>query len=374
MRQEALRTLNAELKAGPFSFPFTFTFSVTHNFIDELGSVTPKRESMESTTVMSYNLVSTRLRDDRWIKAMMPQIVNCANENEPDIIGFQSVDSPNGRDDIALFNMQRFLKESLDYNGWVLLQFNDPEDMPHAMFACDEHVHPKQNKCPIGFNSARYEIIAKGTDLVKWTQIFSPMEWGDFHDLHIYFNGTDTSGDGFVDSHPRFDPVVYVNWVVFWDRLRFKRLMVCNTHYKVWEKHNFFESDESEVKWVRYSNYFRRLVFYTSEKVVQFASVHQNHYKVDYVVITGGMAVGLREQDSFSLLKPLLKDYTDTWSSVAHSGGPWARQQLNNGVDHIWANSKLLVKQAFYDWNPLRCGPSIAGDNFPLIAILDYQK
>lgn len=111
--------------------------------------------TMATFTVMTFNLDSEH--DDRDLsQTMCYDIVSCVTYNSPDIIGFQNADS-----NIGLHNDEDIKQNDLADELKDL-------DLIQVMFDAGEIVQARQKKNLIGFDNTRYNLIAHGTDLIRW--------------------------------------------------------------------------------------------------------------------------------------------------------------------------------------------------------------
>lgn len=324
-----------------------------------------------STKVMTYNIRITGITDEdqeNWLNTRRWNIFEAVQQNLPDFVGFQEARS------ITVFrrtgevrDQQGELGELFEGTQWTYLRYDDP-DVPPYSNSSDPFVDAVHNKNPIAVNTDRFTVVDAATTLVKWTDVLSTAEWNDFFDLHIYFHGWDTNGDGVNDRAHHFDPIRHVNWVVA-DDTDGRREVILNTHYETFPGEDEYGTEESAVKWARFIDYVNRSFTYTSQRLVEIAAELRATYNADGTVLMGDFEVG--EEEDVTLEPFTDGGYLETWWSIEHTGGPQDTRRYTGGVDHIYAKSYNVIA-SFYDSSPEYTGRSIASDHKPLLAEIAF--
>ncbi|NQY10558.1 MAG: hypothetical protein HRT71_13735 [Flavobacteriales bacterium] len=326
----------------------------------------------------SYNIKTTGMSEAEqanWLDTRRWNILRAVEENESDLIGFQEALSKKGR--VIIRNQQTELEEVFSGTQWAYYRWDDPT-LPTYTNDPDPYVDAYNNKNPIAINLSRFNVVADGVTLIKWTDELTENEFNDLSELHLFFHGQDRDGDGENDFAHHFDPIRHVNWVIIDDNTQSKRIAILNTHYETYPGEDEHGTAESAIKWEYFIELVSRAFEHTSEQLALIASNLEASYATNANIIMGDFEIninGSRRQDTRldNTLTPLVDaGYIDTWTSIERGRGPASRPRTD-GVDHIFSSNNLNTTSSYYDTNKEYTGKQIASDHWPLVSKMEFQ-
>ncbi|WDD99925.1 pre-peptidase C-terminal domain-containing protein [Thalassomonas actiniarum] len=276
--------------------------------------------------IMSYNV----LAGSGWESRML-DVAETTRRLNPDIVAFQEALPALRRSDTD--DQQSALERALAGSKWHFFRWN--QEIGH------------RNCAPIALDTSRFTPIANGSVILNFTDEISQSQWQDLWDLHDLFHKDHT----FVEFR-------YLTWLVVEDNDG-KRYSIMNTHYETYpEPERGAPDDPARLEYFR--ELLHRVFQYMSNKAVEQGELLRNQY--------GATPILLGDFEYGDLDDPAIKTivdggYQDTWLTLNVEDRN--NRRAARGIDHIFADKDLVVKEAYYDWN------ADASDHQPLIAVLN---
>ncbi|WDE12718.1 pre-peptidase C-terminal domain-containing protein [Thalassomonas haliotis] len=276
--------------------------------------------------IMSYNV----LAGSDWQSRML-DVAETTRTLNPDIVAFQEALPALRRSDSD--DQQSALERALAGSKWHFFRWD--QELGH------------RNCAPIALDTSRFTPIANGSVILNFTDEISQSQWQDLWELHDLFHKDHT----FVEFR-------YLTWLVVEDNDG-KRYSIMNTHYETYPEPERGAPDEPEKL-----EYFRELLHrvfqHMSAKAVEQGELLRAQY--------GATPILLGDFEYGDLDDPAIKTivdggYQDTWLTLNVEDRN--NRRAARGIDHIFVDKALLVKEAYYDWT------ADASDHQPLIAVLD---